>query len=193
MTPEEEARADRVTADLFAQMKRIGISLPLPDDGDKGDWSFLIRLHTMIEASLNHLITTYLGDVRLLPIITRLETGNTATGKLAFLSALNLLSSPCRSFIKHFSEIRNDLVHNVQNVEFDLSSYMQTMDKQRKRNLYAAIQGMIPDGHLDDLEPMLLFMVAFSSTMVFIYDTEKWIFQERGELSVEPPESSPKE
>lgn len=71
-----DAKGDRATDDLFAQMKRIGISLTPYDDPDKGDWSLLIKLHTMIEASLNHLITSYLGDGRLLPIITRLETGN---------------------------------------------------------------------------------------------------------------------
>jgi hypothetical protein len=190
MTPKEELRADRATKVLFAQLERIGISRTLQIGSDDDNWSLLIKLHTLIEASLNQLITSYLGDERLLPIITRLETGNSSTGKLAFLSALDLLSSPCRSFIKHFSELRNDLVHNVKNLEFNLDAYVAAMDKQRKKNLIDAIQTMIPEAQLADLEPRKLYFVGFAATMIFIYDAERAILPKKSSRA--SPRSKPK-
>lgn len=65
------------------------------------------------------------------------------------------------------------------------------MDKQRKKNLVDAVQCMIPDAQLTDLEPRKLFFVGFAATMNFIHDTEQALL--RDEPSDEPPESIPKE
>jgi len=105
----------------------------------------------MIEASLNHLLIKRLGDDRLIKIVVQLEMGNLKTGKLAFAEALDLLPSPCRAFIKWFGEIRNQLAHSVENLDFNLASYLQKMDKQRRKALLKSMDTILPSAEMAKL------------------------------------------
>jgi len=111
------------------------------DGDDENDWSFVIKTHALIEAAISHLLTEHLKRPELAGTFSRLEMSNEATGKVAFATALGLLEKPERRFIISFSELRNMLVHDVRNVNFDLASHVQGMDQkdqdtfQRKFNL----------------------------------------------------------
>jgi hypothetical protein len=88
------------------------------------DWSFVIKSHAFLEAALTHLLADHLGKADLLPVFAYLETSNVRTGKLAFVKAFDLLDKGARRFIHTLSELRNDLVHEVGNVNFSFSSYV---------------------------------------------------------------------
>lgn len=88
------------------------------------DWSFVIKVHALIEAALNKLITAALGDNRLMDIVTRLDTGDTRRGKIAFVSALELLPKGDRQFISIMSQLRNEVAHDVSQVEFSFSAWI---------------------------------------------------------------------
>ena len=101
---------------------------------DEDDWSFIIKIHALIEAAVSCLLTQKFGHDELLPIFSRLELSNKKTGKISFISALELLNKDERRFISSLSELRNLLVHNVSNVSFDLKGYALTLKQDKRRN-----------------------------------------------------------
>ncbi len=58
-------------------------------------------------------------------LLTR--AGNKQTGKSAFIKALNLLEKTDRRFINELSELRNNIVHDVSKVSFDLIEYVNNL------------------------------------------------------------------
>ena len=100
------------------------------DGDDESDWSFVIKTHALIEAAISYLLTEHLKRPELAGMFSRLDMSNEATGKVAFATALGLLERPERRFIVSFSELRNMLVHDVRNVNFDLVSYVQGMNQK---------------------------------------------------------------
>lgn len=94
--------------------------LNLPKDFFKNllqedDWSFIIKLHALIEAACGSLLLYHFDEPGLKTIISRLELSNKTTGKIAFLKELELLGDNNRRFVSSLSEWRNNFVHNVQN------------------------------------------------------------------------------
>jgi len=97
------------------------------------DWSFVIKSHAFLEAALTHLLADHLGKDDLVPVFAYLETSNVRTGKLAFVKAFDLLDKGARRFIHTLSELRNDLVHEVSNVNFKFDAHVaQLSDRERK-------------------------------------------------------------
>jgi hypothetical protein len=101
------------------------------DADEESDWSFLIKVHALIEAAVSHLIVERLGDERLNDIASWLELSNKRTGKAAFIKSLQLLGKPEQRFISSLSEIRNTLVHDIKNVDFSLERHVAQLDAQK--------------------------------------------------------------
>ena len=91
------------------------------------DWSFIVKLHALIEASLTYAICARLNAHELEKVISHLDTSNNQCGKLAFAKQLKILCLPQRKFIRRLSELRNELVHNVHRVDFNFKSYQETL------------------------------------------------------------------
>src|SRR5882724_10809892 len=89
-----------VATDFFAALEK------------NDDWTFVIKLHALVEAALNHLIIARIGEPSLQKFVSRLETSNDYAGKLAVIRALELLPEKQRKFIKELSTIRNAFVHD---------------------------------------------------------------------------------
>ena len=115
-----------VNADFFSLVRK--------DD----DWSCFVKLHALLEASLNHLLLKHFQDDRLAKIISFLETGDNRKGKIAFISALELLPVEMRGFIRRFSELRNQFAHGVKNTKFRLATWIE-QECTFKENLYKAM------------------------------------------------------
>lgn len=94
---------------------------------EESDWAFIIKVHALIEAAVSHMLTEHIRQPALHDLFSRLDMSNETTGKSAFIKSLNLLEKPERRFINSLSEIRNKLVHDVRNVNFDLSIYVEKM------------------------------------------------------------------
>lgn len=102
-------------------------------DGESGnDWSFIIKVHALIEAAISHLLTEHLQQPELEGVFSRLDMSNKATGKVAFIKALGLLAEPERRFVSSLSELRNKLVHDVRNVNFDLAEDVEKMNPKNQ-------------------------------------------------------------
>lgn len=102
------------------------------DDDDENDWSFVIKLHALVEAAVSHLLTEQLHRPELSGLFARLDISNETTGKAAFVKALALLDKPERRFMTALSTLRNGLVHDVRNVDFDLLQHIEKMDKEQQ-------------------------------------------------------------
>lgn len=99
----------------------------------EGDWSFVIKAHALVEGALSHLLASATMDPRLVKIFQRLETSNDVTGKLAFIKAMDLLTPHRRRFIKKLSELRNQLVHDVNQSSFEFGPYIDSLDSNQRR------------------------------------------------------------
>jgi hypothetical protein len=69
--------------------------------------------------------------------VSKLDTSNTASGKIAFALALKIISEDQKNFIVTLSQLRNFCVHDFYNFDFNLDSYLQSLvdsQKLQKRN-----------------------------------------------------------
>lgn len=96
---------------------------------EEDDWSFIIKLHALVEAACGSLLLRHFAEPGLKHIISRLELSNKTTGKIVFLKELGLLGETNRRFVSSLSEWRNKFVHNVHNCNSKLQEIVDNMDK----------------------------------------------------------------
>lgn len=95
---------------------------------EEDDWSFVIKLHALFEAACTHLLLYHFKEPELQDVFSRLELSNKSSGKVAFLERLELLNKDNRRFIASLSELRNSLVHDVRNSEFNMKAMVLGME-----------------------------------------------------------------
>jgi energy-converting hydrogenase A subunit M len=98
---------------------------------DEEDWALIIKLHALIESAVSELLTAAFNNTSLKDTFSMLELSNKRTGKMAFINALGLLGDAERRYISSLSELRNKLVHNIKNVNYQLHEEVEKMDKQQ--------------------------------------------------------------
>ena len=117
----------------FKALVQLSKELGLPDSFwpnlvTEDDWSFVIKLGSLFEAATTYLLVTSLGKTELQEVFSQLPIGGRA-GRIAIIRALELLNKKELHFIEAFSEIRNTVVHNIENVNLKLSDFMNELDK----------------------------------------------------------------
>jgi hypothetical protein len=113
---------------------RLGLPLGFCDGLlHEDDWSFVIKLHALLEAALTALLAEHVGDGMLEGVFSRLAMNDKETGKVAFAEALDLLNADERRFLRGLSEMRNDLVHQIRNVSFTIRSHVDTLNPQQRK------------------------------------------------------------
>jgi hypothetical protein len=120
----------------FERWLKDSVGLPrelLESLGRDDDWTFVVKMHGILEAALNHLLLTQFDNPALAQIVPRLETNNERTGKIAFLKAFDLLPTNARTFIKRFSEVRNIAVHDIRNFDLNLVKYLASLKDRELR------------------------------------------------------------
>lgn len=105
-----------------------GFLLSIKDKGD--DWSFVIKLHSLVEAALNHYLASKLNKEELEGVFSQTATADRRSGKVAFLEALRLLPDHVE-FIKTFSGLRNKFAHNISNVNLRIEDYWLKGEKEK--------------------------------------------------------------
>ena len=120
-------------------VKYYGLPNTFFDDLQKGDdWSFVIKIHAIFEALVTDLIRVELGRKELADLLARIELSRRPTGKLEIAKCLGALYEKEVKFIRNLSELRNDLVHNIRNVGFDLETYVTKVDKNKVKAISEA-------------------------------------------------------
>jgi hypothetical protein len=98
---------------------------------NESDWSFVIKLHALLETAVSQLLVNALARKELADVFASLEMSNTKTGKLAFVKALDLLPKAHLDFIRALSELRNQLAHQVKNVGFNITEHFSEEREKR--------------------------------------------------------------
>jgi len=171
-----DAQLDRLAAAVGSIEQEFGLKDGFLLDLGKGDdWSFVIKMHALIEAMVSHLLTHAIGDTRLSEFFERLELSNPRTGKIVVAGMLELLEGPERRFIRLVSELRNRLVHNVRNVNFDLQTYYDGLDKNQRQGFLDGASWWYSPGSSDLVgalknNPQSILWFALLSLIVRISD-----------------------
>lgn len=125
---------------------REGLSKALRDIADQlleflhdNDWAMVIKLHAAIEAIITQVILSHTNQEVLRTVIERLPLSDDQIGKGRIAVKLGLITKSQFTFICKFSALRNNLVHRVENINFDLRRYFIEMDKGQRSSWRAAI------------------------------------------------------
>jgi hypothetical protein len=114
----------------------IEIGLPasfLPDLQKQEDWSFIIKTHAFLEALISHAIAETVHRKELSEILCHLEMGNIQSGKVRIAEKLGLIKADGKRFLIKLTSLRNDLAHDVQQINFKFSVFLQSLDKNQRK------------------------------------------------------------
>jgi hypothetical protein len=104
--------------------KRLNVTLGFFKDllKEKNDWSFIIKIHSLVEAAVSYYLSLKIGNNKLENVFQKLPLSTASGGKIDFLRALGLLKEH-RGFIVLLSRLRNEYVHIVSNVSLRFEDY----------------------------------------------------------------------
>jgi hypothetical protein len=136
---------DQKRKTIAAGLRVFEVELGLPEGfldrlAVEDDWSFVIKAHALVEATITHLLSAAV-DPRLRSCFERLELSHTEYGKMEFARALELVSPAERRFIRVLSELRNRTVHDIRQVSFTFTAYVDAMDKNQRAAFIDALAG----------------------------------------------------
>jgi hypothetical protein len=142
-------------SEVYERINKLEKELELPENfyfkiSEDDDWSFIIKLHSLIEAAVTNCIVNALGDARLENLVVSLPLNNRRSGKMAFIIALDLLPKEGVELISKLSEIRNSLVHKIANVNFSLEDYVNNLDQNFLRQFTKIFGWGFSDKFIDD-------------------------------------------
>ena len=106
---------------------------------EESDWSIVIKSHALIESVVTELLISHTSEEMLRATIKRLPLSDSSIGKLKVAKDLGLMDSCQRTFIRKLSELRNDLVHNIENVSFSLKNFVDALDASQKKSWLKAL------------------------------------------------------
>lgn len=92
---------------------------------DDDDWTFVVKLHALMESTTTHILVSHFGDERLATPISWMENGEIRKGRIAFIKALELLPENRIPFITKFSTLRNNFAHKVRNLPLTIDEYFE--------------------------------------------------------------------
>jgi hypothetical protein len=107
------------------------------------DWSFVIRVHAIVESLISHLLASSL-DQRLAPVFHKLSLGGGAYGKLSFAAALGLVTADERHFIGLLSSLRNNFAHDPKYLGYTLQQHFDELDNTKQNEFLKALTGVVP-------------------------------------------------
>jgi hypothetical protein len=111
---------------------------------EESDWSFVIKLHALLEAALVHVINAKLSRPELRELVERLSMGGRVS-KTAFGKALKVLEPKHERFIEALSSIRNDCIHDVRNVAFKFAGYVEGLEPKKQQRLLSTFGDFLVD------------------------------------------------
>ena len=158
---------------IYPQLAKLEATLELPAGFSdalvkEDDWSFIIKLHALLETALTSLLVTAVGDTRLHDAFSRLEMSRSQTGKVDFARALELLDRPERRFIRTLSELRNRLIHRIENVTFDLRQYVKSLDPNKKAAFLESVAPWYGEERDENYESFKKYAAANPKVLIWL-------------------------
>ena len=100
---------------------------------EEDDWSLVIKGHALIESVITELILLQTNENKLKPIIERLPLHDSQASKIKILKIYSLITVEQSRFIKKLSELRNNLAHKIENINFLFDEHVKTFDKNQSK------------------------------------------------------------
>ena len=120
--------------------KRVGLPTGFVYSlAQEDDWTFVIKIHALYETALTHILVTTFGNQKLRATLAEISMAD----KLNFTSACSLFDKEDRGMLRALSNLRNKLVHSVDQVAFSFSTYLS--DQNRKKRFLESFRQVWPD------------------------------------------------
>ena len=103
------------------------------------DWTFVIKIHALYETALAHILATTFGNQKLEEALAEISMAH----KLKLASACGLFDKEDRGMLHALSNLRNKLVHSVDQVAFSFFTYLS--DQNRKKQFLESFAQIWPD------------------------------------------------
>ena len=100
------------------------------------DWSFVIKTHALMEAAVTTAIRHRLADLSIDGFLGRLQLRRC----LELAEELQAIDAQLLTRIRFFSQIRNEIVHDVTKCSFSFAKYLSNQDQRN------AFQGLFLQG-----------------------------------------------
>jgi hypothetical protein len=142
----ENSKSDPISRFL----EQVGAPAAILDSLLRDDnWSFVIKIHAILEAVVAQLLVDAFGDKRTRDVISFLDLSDKRRGKMAFVAALDLLEPRVRKFVHAMSTLRNYLVHDISNANFTFDVYIRSLDKNQRKAFADGISSPFADEIVD--------------------------------------------
>ena len=141
--------------ELIEDVQKISKEMRIPinfliDLKENDDWSFIIKMHAFLEALISHSISETIHRNELTDILSHLDMGNTQYGKIIISEKLGLIGSDGKKFLMKLNNLRNHLAHNVHEINFSFSSYLESLDKNQKKEFLKSFSYFTTDEDMRD-------------------------------------------
>jgi len=121
----------------FESARVLEEELDLPSGFSKSflkldDWTFVVKGWAYVESILELLVWSKIDHMPLefKKVISKIDSGNMKTGKLAFAKALELIGPKEWKFLQSFVELRNLVAHGISNIQFDFVGYISSQEEK---------------------------------------------------------------
>jgi hypothetical protein len=111
-----------------------GFFWELSHSGD--DWSFLLKIHTLLEMAIAHLIQQRIDIDELNLIIEKVPMNGGAASKMKIASALSLLDNDTDKFLDALTKLRNKAAHQIDSVNLTMDDFIKLIQKSEVKHLF---------------------------------------------------------
>jgi hypothetical protein len=124
--------------DIFKDVSDFESRLNLPKDFyrdllKEDDWSFIIKVSALFEAATTHLLSVRFRAPEIETELAFLEQANPRNGKIVLLEKMGAIYKEQAAFLTKLANLRNQLAHKIENVNFSFSDYLANMDPNQTK------------------------------------------------------------
>lgn len=122
---------------LIESLKTKNAKIGNLSDGD--DWSFVIKVQTLIESTITNALLAKIGEDGLSKTLQVMPLVGDQVSKLSLSKDLEITTSAQRRFITRMASLRNQLAHDPKHDGFTFGAYIFNFDKNQRKEWKLAI------------------------------------------------------
>jgi len=153
MSDEESDRpfSDKLHHHIKSLSESMGLGSDFLHDLDEedDDWSFVVKLHAVLEAAVNELLKAKLAEPGLASmLIGRLQLQS----RIDILETIGVIDKDASKRMGALAKLRNKLVHDVHQTKFKFLSLVDTVGKRKdfaETYIAADLRKLVTDDHPD--------------------------------------------
>jgi hypothetical protein len=127
---------DLIFAEVAALEKRLGLVEGFYDQLVKNDdWSFVVKLNALFEAACTQALIVRLSCPELTDNLAHLDFADNKKGKVRLCFNIGIINDEQRLALNELAELRNSLVHKIENVDFSFDKYVRGLSEGKKTTL----------------------------------------------------------